>query len=106
VAGDGADPGGEFRAVAEQRQAAVGADKGFLGSFFRQRGVAQAAPGDGIDAALVTLDQLAVARDVALAHGGDGLLVLDVGGNRFGRWQGGGGRESVHESNDATRMAM
>ena len=72
-------PPGEFRAVTEQGQPSVGADERLLRGLFRQRGVTEAAPRDGIDAAFVALDQFAVTLGVAASHGGyRGFVLLRV----------------------------
>jgi hypothetical protein len=76
AAGDGVDPAGKFRAVAEQPQPPIRADERLLRGFFRERGVTEAAPRDGKHAAFVAFDEFAVAFGIAASHGGHGGFVL------------------------------
>ena len=68
VPGDGGDPAGKFRAVAQQPEPAIAADEGLLRRLLRQRGVAEPAPGHGEHAPFMALDQFAVALGIAAAH--------------------------------------
>ena len=84
MAGDGGDPRGKFRAVAEQPQTPVAADERLLRRLLGQRGIAEPAPRDGIHAPLVALDEFAVAFRVAAPHGGHGGFVLLRAAGHFG----------------------
>ena len=76
VAGDGGDPAGKFRAVPQQPQSAVTANKGFLRGFLGQRGIAEAAPGHGKDPAFMAFHELAITLGVAAPHGCHGGLIF------------------------------
>ena len=76
AADDCVDPAGKFRAVAEQPQPPIRADKCLLRGFLRQRGVAEATPCDGKYSTFVTFDEFAVAFRIAASNGGHGGFVL------------------------------
>ncbi len=73
TAGDGGDPAGEFRAVAQQPQPPVTANERLLRGFFGERGVAQTAPGDGEDEPFMAFHQFTVSLQIAITNCGHDL---------------------------------